>query len=193
MKQHAVPWWLTTEDLPDPANRVTLENATPSALAPSGIVPTPSLAGPHSSDDTDPSHADNQTGRVSIASPGRIKLSYVPNNTQSFTRLKDRWIDVLKRAGHATTSVPLHAYFKKRIPLEGVGHQNGTCRMGHDPTSSVLDPNCKAHSLDNLYVVDASCFPSASAVNPSLTIVANSIRIATHILTERLSGSGLRE
>ena len=100
--------------------------------------------------------------------------------------MKDRWIDVLKRAGHASTSVPLHAYFKKRIPLEGVGHQNGTCRMGHDPASSVLDPNCKAHALDNLYVVDASCFPSASAVNPSLTIVANSIRIAAHILTERL-------
>ena len=58
--------------------------------------------------------------------------------------------------------------------------------MGHDPASSVLDANCKAHSLDNLYVVDAGCFPSASAVNPSLTIVANSIRIATHILAERL-------
>ena len=80
--------------------------------------------------------------------------------------------DVLKKAGHATTSVPLHAYFKKRIPLEGVGHQNGTCRMGTDPATSVLDPHCKAHDLDNLYVVDASCFVSASAVNPSLTIIA---------------------
>ncbi len=96
-------------------------------------------------------------------------------------------MDTLKKAGHAETSIPFHAYFKKRIPLEGVGHQNGTCRMGNDPASSVLDPNCKTHSLDNLYVVDASCFVSASAVNPSLTIIANSIRIATHLLNERLT------
>jgi choline dehydrogenase-like flavoprotein len=95
-------------------------------------------------------------------------------------------VDVLKRAGHATTHVPLHAYFKKRIPLEGVGHQNGTCRMGNDPATSVLDAHCKAHDLDNLYVVDASCFVSASAVNPSLTIIANAIRVSDHLLQERL-------
>jgi choline dehydrogenase-like flavoprotein len=105
---------------------------------------------------------------------------------ESFERLKNRWIDILKRAGHADTSVPLRAYFKKRIPIEGVGHQNGTCRMGVNPKSSVLDPNCKAHDLDNLYVVDASCFVSASAVNPSLTIIANAIRIADHLLSARL-------
>lgn len=186
MKQHAVPWWLTTEDLPDPENRVTLENATPSSIGESVTTPTPSLFGPHPSDDTDPSGADNQTGQVSVAPPGRIRLSYTPNNVESFDRLKDRWVDVLKRAGHAATSIPLHAYFKKRIPLEGVGHQNGTCRMGTDPGSSVLDVNCKAHELDNLYVVDASCFPSASAVNPSLTIIANSLRVTTHLLSDRL-------
>jgi choline dehydrogenase-like flavoprotein len=184
MKQHAVPWWLTTEDLPDPDNRVTLENTTPSQ---SVIAPTPSVFGVHPADDTDPTHADNQTGVTTIAPPGRIKLSYTPNNTESFDRLKDRWVDVLKRAGHAETSIPFHAYFKKRIPLEGVGHQNGTCRMGTDPASSVLDANCKAHQLDNLYVVDASCFVSASAVNPSLTIIANAIRIADHLLADRLT------
>jgi choline dehydrogenase-like flavoprotein len=94
---------------------------------------------------------------------------------------------VLKQAGHADTHIPLHAYFKKRIPLEGVGHQNGTCRMGDDPASSVLDANCKAHQLDNLYLVDASVFVSASAVNPSLTVIANSLRIAKHILDTRLN------
>ena len=186
MKQHAVPWWLTTEDLPDPENRVTLENATPSQVADSVIAPTPSPFGPHSADDTDPTHADNQTGVTTIAPPGRIKLSYTPNNVESFNRLKDRWIDVLKKAGHAETSIPFHAYFKKRIPLEGVGHQNGTCRMGTDAATSVLDAHCKAHELDNLYVVDASCFVSASAVNPSLTIIANAIRVADHVLAERL-------
>ena len=118
--------------------------------------------------------------------PKRIQLSYTPNNEESFERLKDRWVDVLKRAGHADTSLPLHAYFKKRIPIEGVGHQNGTCRMGADPATSVLDVNCKAHDLDNLYVVDASFFVSAAAVNPSLTIIANAIRVSEHLLSERL-------
>jgi choline dehydrogenase-like flavoprotein len=149
MKSHAVPWWLMTEDLPNPNNRVTLE-----------------------------SRADG---------PPQIKLSYTDNNVESFTRLKDRWIDILKQAGHAESSVPFHAYFKKRIPLEGVGHQNGTCRFGSDPTQSVLDLNCKAHDLDNLYVVDASFFPSCGAVNPSLTIIANAIRIADHLLVNHLT------
>ena len=179
MRHHAVPWWLTTEDLPDPNNRVTLHNTTPLSVESS----QPGVAGAHPSGDT--GHT-NESETVTEAAPGRIQLSYTPNNVESFNRLKERWVDVLKRAGHATTSVPLHAYFKKRIPLEGVGHQNGTCRMGTDTATSVLDPHCKAHDLDNLYVVDASCFVSASAVNPSLTIIANAIRVADHLLAERL-------
>jgi choline dehydrogenase-like flavoprotein len=179
MKHHAVPWWLTTEDLPEPENRVTLHNATPLSVE----AWQPGLVGAHPSGDTG---RTNQSEPVTDAAPKRIQLSYTPNNVESFNRLKDRWVDILKKSGHASTSVPLHAYFKKRIPLEGVGHQNGTCRMGNDPATSVLDPHCKAHDLDNLYVVDASCFVSASAVNPSLTIIANAIRIADHLLTDRL-------
>ena len=179
MKQHAVPWWLTTEDLPDPENRVTLKNATP--LSVEGMQPGP--GGAHPSGDTG---RTNESEPVTESAPYRIKLSYTPNNVRSFERLKDRWVDVLKRAGHAQSHVPLHAYFKKRIPLEGVGHQNGTCRMGTDPATSVLDAHCKTHDLDNLYVVDASCFASASAVNPSLTIIANAIRVSDHLLQQRL-------
>ena len=179
MKHHAVPWWLTTEDLPDPENRVTLHNTTPLSVEHS----QPGISGAHPSGDT--GHT-NECEIVTDAVPGRIQLSYTPNNVESFERLKDRWVDVLKKAGRADASVPLHAYFKKRIPIEGVGHQNGTCRMGTDPATSVLDPHCKAHDVDNLYVVDASCFVSASAVNPSLTIVANAIRVADHLLAERL-------
>jgi choline dehydrogenase-like flavoprotein len=179
MKHHAVPWWLTTEDLPSPENRVTLHNATPSSVE----NLQPGTAGPHPSGDTG---RTNEVEPVNDHAPHRIKLAYTPNNVESFNRLKDRWVDVLKKAGHLDTHVPLHAYFKKRIPLEGVGHQNGTCRMGSDPASSVLDANCKAHDLDNLYVVDASCFVSASAVNPSLTIIANAIRVSDHLLHERL-------
>ncbi|MBW4037687.1 MAG: GMC family oxidoreductase [Acidobacteria bacterium] len=175
MKKHAVPWWLTTEDLPDPENRVTLRNATPS----SHTSLQPGTPGAHPDSAISP---PNETETVSEAQPGHIKLSYTPNNTKSFERLKDRWVDVLKKAGHAETSIPFHAYFKKRIPLEGVGHQNGTVRFGPDPATSVLDVHCKAHQLDNLYVVDASFFVSASAVNPSLTIIANAIRVADHLL-----------
>jgi choline dehydrogenase-like flavoprotein len=180
MKQHAVPWWLTTEDLPSPDNRVTVKNTTPGAVISYG----PGMAGAHgASDDT----AHNASAVTTDSETGKITLSYTPNNVESFNRLKSRWVDVLKQAGHAETSVPFHAYFKKRIPLEGVGHQNGTCRMGHDPATSVLDVNCKAHELDNLYVVDASFFCSSGAVNPSLTIIATSIRVADHLLADRLT------
>lgn len=178
MKQHAVPWWLTTEDLPEQENRVTLHNATPLWVEDM----QPGLAGAHPSGDTG---RTNRSEPVNNLAPRRIKLSYTPNNVESFERLKARWVDTLKQAGHADTHIPLHAYFKKRIPLEGVGHQNGTCRMGNDPKNSVLDANCKTHDLDNLYVVDAACFVSASAVNPSLTIIANAIRVSDHLLQER--------
>ena len=123
MKHHAIPWWLTTEDLPAPENRVTIHNTTPLSVE----VQQPGLSGAHPSGDTG---LPNESEPVSVAAPMRIQLSYTPNNVESFDRLKDRWVDVLKKAGHAATSLPLHAYFKKRIPIEGVGHQNGTCRMG---------------------------------------------------------------
>jgi choline dehydrogenase-like flavoprotein len=65
--------------------------------------------------------------------------------------------------------------------LAGVAHQNGTIRFGRDPMTSALDVNCKAHEVDNLYVVDGSFFPSSSAVNPALTIMANALRVADHL------------
>jgi choline dehydrogenase-like flavoprotein len=77
------------------------------------------------------------------------------------------------------------AYMKNDIPIAGCAHQAGTCRFGVDPASSVLDVNCRAHELDNLYVVDASIFPSIGAVNPALTVMANSLRVGDHLL-ERL-------
>ena len=85
--------------------------------------------------------------------------------------------------GHAY--VPDEFYLKKSIPLEGVGHQNGTCRFGSDSKNSVLNLDCRAHDIDNLYVVDASFFPSCGAVNPSLTVIANALRVGDRLL-ERL-------
>ena len=66
-----------------------------------------------------------------------------------------------------------------------MAHQNGTIRFGRDPRSSALDSSCKSWEVDNLYVVDGSLFPSSSAVNPALTIMANALRVGDH-LVERL-------
>jgi choline dehydrogenase-like flavoprotein len=68
------------------------------------------------------------------------------------------------------------------IALAGSAHHFGTCRFGDNPSTSVLDRDCKAHALDNLYVVDTSFFPSIGAVNPSLTAIANALRVGDHLL-----------
>ena len=73
-------------------------------------------------------------------------------------------------------------YMDMSIPVAGCAHQAGTCRFGTDPATSVLDTNCKAHELDNLYVVDTSFFPSIGAVNPALTAIANALRVGDHII-----------
>jgi choline dehydrogenase-like flavoprotein len=76
-------------------------------------------------------------------------------------------------------------YLGKGIPISGTAHQSGTARFGTDPAQSVLNLDCRAHEVDNLYVADASFFPSIGAVNPTLTIIANALRVAAHI-QERL-------
>lgn len=84
--------------------------------------------------------------------------------------------------------LPHHAYLKNAIPVAGVAHQAGTCRFGSDPSASVLDVDCKAHELANLYVADTSVFPSIGAVNPALTAMANALRIGDRLL-ERMGVS----
>ncbi|MBI4278030.1 MAG: GMC family oxidoreductase [Armatimonadetes bacterium] len=138
---HSIDWWLTTEDLPDPANRVELTQE------------------------------------------GAIMLSYTPNNTEPHRRLLARLRAAMEQvAGGMSHFIPQSVYLSKMIPLAGVAHQCGTCRFGTDPRTSVLDVNCRAHDLDNLYVVDSSFFPSSSSVNPSLTIIANALRVGDHLL-----------
>lgn len=151
MARHALDFWLTSEDLPDPANRVTVDR------------------------------------------DGTTRLHYRPNNEEGHRRLQRALKELLARlpcpehgaACHQGVA-NLNAYIGQRIPLAGVAHQNGTLRFGTDPAASVLDVNCRAHELDNLYVVDGSFFPSSSAVNPALTIMANALRVGDH-LKERLS------
>jgi len=83
-------------------------------------------------------------------------------------------------------------YMSMNIAVAGVAHQAGTCRFGTDQATSVLDVNCKAHEVDNLYVADTSVFPSIGAVNPGLTAIANEIRVGEHI-ADRLGVSGATE
>ncbi len=116
---------------------------------------------------------------------GRITLRYTPNNETGHQRLIAKLKSLLKEIGCHDHLIPLNAYIPARIPLAGVAHQNGTVRFGHDPRTSALDANCRAHDVDNLYVVDASFFPSSGAVNPALTIMANALRVGDH-LRERL-------
>jgi choline dehydrogenase-like flavoprotein len=87
---------------------------------------------------------------------------------------------VLKRAGFP---VVLSKPFDRRTP----SHQCGTARMGTDPATSVVDPFCRAHDHSNLFVVDASVLPTSAAVNPALTIAAQALRTADHILGKDLA------
>jgi choline dehydrogenase-like flavoprotein len=141
---HAVDFWLSTEDLPMPDNRVTLEK------------------------------------------DGNVKLTYTANNQESGKRLFHQLKSMLGHLGmHPDHLIPRNAYLKTTIPVAGCAHQAGTVRFGNDPATSALDANCKAHELDNLYVVDTSFFPSIGAVNPALTAMANALRVGDHLL-ERL-------
>jgi choline dehydrogenase-like flavoprotein len=139
--KHAVDFWLSTEDLPRPENRVRLTR------------------------------------------DGDIQLSYTFNNQEAKQQLYNKMKSMLGHLGmHPDHLLPRTTYLKNDIPIAGVAHQAGTVRFGSDPASSVLDTNCKAHELDNLYVVDTSFFPSIGAVNPALTAMANALRVGDHLL-----------
>ncbi|MEO5960207.1 MAG: GMC family oxidoreductase, partial [Opitutaceae bacterium] len=112
---------------------------------------------------------------------GGIVLSYKPNNEEGHKRLIAKLKSILKEID-CTHVIPRQLFVGQRIPLAGVAHQNGTIRFGTDPRTSALDVNCRAHEVDNLYVVDASFFPSSGAVNPALTIMANALRVGDHLL-----------
>ena len=88
---------------------------------------------------------------------------------------------LLNHAGAHAMLMERKLYLGKDVPIGGTAHQAGTARFGTDPASSVLDLDCKAHELDNLYLADASFFPSIGAVNPTLTIIANALRVADRI------------
>ena len=129
----SIGWWLTSEDLPNFNNQVTIKGE-------------------------------------------KIILNYRENNSDAFKNLVSRWQTILN------SLFPLANILTRKVPLEVVTHQCGTCRFGVNKHDSVLDLNCRTHDVDNLYVVDSSFFPSSAAVNPSLTIIANALRVGEHLI-----------
>lgn len=110
-----------------------------------------------------------------------IVIDYRENNGAAFDRLLSRWTGILKEMDGSAAGFKT-GYFPTKMPMHSLGHQVGTCKFGEDPQASVLNLDCRAHDVDNLYVVDGSFFVSSGAVNPTLTIVANALRVGDHLL-----------
>jgi choline dehydrogenase-like flavoprotein len=115
---------------------------------------------------------------------GKITVAYQPNNLQAADRLVQKWIEILKTVDRAEHTIPFSIYPRNQVNLSAVGHQCGTCRFGDDPHTSVLDRYCRTHDIENLFVVDGSFFPSSAGVNPTLTIIANALRVGDYILEQ---------
>ncbi len=144
LKEMTIDFWLTSEDLPSPNNRVTLR-------------------------------AD-----------GTIKVAYSRTNYTAYEKLKARLKQIFVQLGELDPDYRDTQWNGYDLDITGMSHQNGTLRFGADPKDSVLDLNCRAHDVENLYVADASFFPSCGAFNPALTIAANALRIGEHIINNVL-------
>ena len=144
MARRSIDWWVMSEDLPDPENRVML------------------------------------------GSDGGVQVHWKPNNRVAHRQLINRAVRMMRAAGYPFV-------FTETLGIETNSHQCGTARFGGDPATSVLDPFCKAHDIDNLYVVDASFFPSSTAMNPALTICAQALRVADHLQGKSMLQSELSE
>lgn len=138
MARHSMDFWLSSEDLPRPENRVRYDGE-------------------------------------------RVILEIEEGNMEGHHRLKTKLEGLLVNAGAHSIMMERSLYLGKQVPIGGTAHQAGTARFGTDPATSVLDLDCKAHELNNLYITDASFFPSIGAVNPTLTIIANALRVADRI------------
>jgi len=146
LARHALDFWLTTEDLPLPENRVVLDDE------------------------------------------GNIGLHYTPTNLEAHRRLRAKFEGLLDAIQCSEQVLENYSYRGGQLGINGVAHQNGTVRFGTDPTTSALDVDCRMHDVDNVYVADSSFFVSSTAVNPTLTIIANALRVADRI-AERLESA----
>ena len=184
-------WYFGDADFDFPMGHVQLTGKTNGAMM-KGYKPRLTALAPNWSMDKIAAHSMDfwlQTedlalpdNRVTVDGHGQITLSYTATNDRASSELQQRLESVLNKNYAVHHFAEREIYFGSAMGIEAVGHQAGTCRFGDDPRSSVLDVNCKAHDLDNLYVVDTSFMPSVSAVNPSLTAIANAIRVSEHLL-----------
>jgi choline dehydrogenase-like flavoprotein len=142
LAKHSLDFWLTSEDLPLPENRIYYDK-------------------------------------------DRITLDLTPTNLEGQRRLREKLRVLCGKLDVHPHLFERTLYLGQNVPIGGTAHQAGTMRFGTDPSQSVLDLNCRAHEIDNLYVTDAGFFPSIGAVNPTLTIIANALRVGDHI-AERL-------
>jgi choline dehydrogenase-like flavoprotein len=133
MADRSVDWWVMSEDLPDPNNRIELR------------------------------------------SDGKVIVHWQPNNLVAHGKLVNAARRMMRRAGYSFV-------FVQPMGIETNSHQCGTLRFGNDPATSVLDPFCRTHDVENLYVVDSSFFPSSAAMNPALTIAAQALRVAERVM-----------
>ena len=145
MARHSMDFWLSSEDLPRPENRIFYDGE-------------------------------------------RVILDLTENNLEAHHRLKQKLEHILRLAGSRGPMMERRLYLGKNIPIGGTAHQAGTARFGTDPATSVLDLDCRAHEVENLYLADASFFPSIGAVNPTLTIIANALRVAD-VIKRRLGAT----
>ena len=130
--RHCINWWMTSEDLAVPDNRVTVTDS------------------------------------------GQVKVAFKPTNLGAHHDLLAIWQKRLRECNY-------DRFWLKTMGLEVVWHQAGTCVMGDDPATSVLDPSCRSHEVENLLVVDSACMPSMGATNLTLTIVANALRVGAEL------------
>lgn len=136
----SMAWWVMSEVLPDPNNRVEVKK-------------------------------------------NKLYVHFTPNNLEAHDRLVYRWLDQLKALeAQSPLFVKSQVHPRGQAPLSVVAYQCGTCRLGPDPATSVLNLDCRAHEVDNLYVVDSSFFPSSSSLGPALTVIANALRVGDHLL-----------
>ena len=137
--QHSLDFWLTSEDLPSPQNRIFYDGE-------------------------------------------RVMLDLTESNMEAHHRLKEKLRNLCNKLDVHPHLFDRSLYLGQNVPIGGTAHQAGTMCFGPDPARSVLDLNCKAHEIDNLYVTDASFFPSIGAVNPTLTLIANALRVGDEIV-----------
>lgn len=137
--RHSIDFWLTSEDLPKPENRIFYRE-------------------------------------------GKVHLDLTQTNMEGHHALREMLRTICDKASIHPHLMDRRLYLGKDTPIGGTAHQAGTLRFGADAHTSVLDLDCRTHEIDNLYVTDASFFPSIGAVNPTLTIIANALRVADLIV-----------